>query len=140
MKIGYKQLLDQAMSEIETLTAEEAVDLHEKDNVQFVDLRDIRELKHEGKIPGTYHMPRGMLEFWIDPESPYSKMYFPKIKSSSFIANRVGGRLWQPRLLKEWDYRVFVILAADLTHGKSLARKSKRMISRKEIQNIFHLR
>ena len=71
MKIGYKQLLDQAMSEIETLTVEESVDLHEKDNVQFVDLRDIRELKQEGKIPGTYHMPRGMLEFWIDPESPY---------------------------------------------------------------------
>ena len=76
MKIGYKQLLDQAMSEIETLTVEEAVDLHAKDNVQFVDLRDIRELKQEGKIPGTYHMPRGMLEFWIDPESPYFKNVF----------------------------------------------------------------
>jgi rhodanese-related sulfurtransferase len=76
MKIGYKQLLDQAMSEIETLTVEEAVDLHVKDNVQFVDLRDIRELKQEGKIPGTYHMPRGMLEFWIDPESPYFKNVF----------------------------------------------------------------
>ena len=76
MKIGYKQLLDQAMSEIETLTVEQAVDLHAKDNVQFVDLRDIRELKHEGKIPGTYHMPRGMLEFWIDPESPYFKNVF----------------------------------------------------------------
>ena len=76
MKIGYKQLLDQAMSEIETLTVEESVDLHEKDNVQFVDLRDIRELKQEGKIPGTYHMPRGMLEFWIDPESPYFKNVF----------------------------------------------------------------
>ena len=69
-------MLDQAMSEIETLTVEEAVDLHAKDNVQFVDLRDIRELKQEGKIPGTYHMPRGMLEFWIDPESPYFKNVF----------------------------------------------------------------
>ena len=48
----------------------------QKDNVQFVDLRDIRELKQEGKIPGTYHMPRGMLEFWIDPESPYFKNVF----------------------------------------------------------------
>ena len=84
MKIGYKQLLDQAMSEIETLTVEEAVDLHAKDNVQFVDLRDIRELKYEGKIPGTYHMPRGMLEFWIDPESPYFKNVFSEEKKFVF--------------------------------------------------------
>ena len=84
MKIGYKQLLDQAMLEIETLTVEESVDLHEKENVQFVDLRDIRELKQEGKIPGTYHMPRGMLEFWIDPESPYFKNVFSEEKKFVF--------------------------------------------------------
>ena len=76
MKIGYKELLDQAMSEVETLTVGDAVALHESGEAQFVDLRDIRELKHEGKIPGTYHMPRGMLEFWIDPDSPYFKKVF----------------------------------------------------------------
>lgn len=76
MKIGYKELLDRAMSEVETLSVEDAIALHVKGKAQFVDLRDIRELKHEGKIPGTYHMPRGMLEFWIDPDSPYFKKVF----------------------------------------------------------------
>ncbi len=76
MKIGYKELLDRAMSEVETLSVEDAIALHDKGKAQFVDLRDIRELKHEGKIPGTYHMPRGMLEFWIDPDSPYFKKLF----------------------------------------------------------------
>ncbi|MDE0310185.1 MAG: rhodanese-like domain-containing protein [Acidiferrobacterales bacterium] len=76
MKIGYKALVDKAMSEVETLSVDDAIALHKKDDVQFVDLRDIRELRHEGKIPQAYHMPRGMLEFWIDPDSPYFKKVF----------------------------------------------------------------
>ena len=78
MKIGYKQLLDEANSRIETLSADQSVELHGQKNVQFVDLRDIRELKAEGKVSGAYHMPRGMMEFWIDPDSPYFKSVFAK--------------------------------------------------------------
>ena len=76
MKIGYKELLDKAMSEVETLTMDDAIALHNEGEAQFVDLRDIRELKLDGKIPEAYHTPRGMLEFWIDPDSPYFKKVF----------------------------------------------------------------
>ncbi len=78
MKVGYKQLLDQAMAEVDTISVSEAITLHDSGGVQFVDLRDIRELQHEGKVPGTFHMPRGMLEFWIDPDSPYYKDVFSR--------------------------------------------------------------
>lgn len=67
---GYAQLVARAEAEIETLSVEEAR-AAQASGALLVDLRDVRELKREGKIPGSYHVPRGMLEFWIDPESPY---------------------------------------------------------------------
>ena len=78
LRVGYKQLLDEANSQIEALSVEQARALHGAYGVQFVDLRDIRELKSEGKIPDAFHMPRGMLEFWIDPDSPYYKNVFDR--------------------------------------------------------------
>ncbi len=78
MKIGYKQLLEEAMAQVETISIDDAVSLHSSEQAQFVDLRDIRELKGEGKIPEAFHAPRGMLEFWIDPDSPYFKPVFSK--------------------------------------------------------------
>ena len=53
----------------------------------FVDLRDVRELEREGIIPGAFHCPRGMLEFWIDPESPYHKDVFASGKEFVFFCN-----------------------------------------------------
>ena len=76
MKVGFKQLVEEAEREIETLTVEQAKALVGDDNIQFVDLRDVRELWREGKIPGAVHAPRGMLEFWVDPESPYYRDVF----------------------------------------------------------------
>lgn len=76
MKKGYKQLLAEAEALVETISAEEALELHGRDDVVIVDLRDIRELHREGRIPGSFHAPRGMLEFWVDPESPYHKEIF----------------------------------------------------------------
>ncbi|HEX7035968.1 MAG TPA: rhodanese-like domain-containing protein [Pseudomonadales bacterium] len=84
LKIGYKALLEAAEREIRTLTVEEALDLHGRDDVQFVDIRDIRELQREGRIPGAFHATRGMLEFWIDPESPYYKDVFGADKTFVF--------------------------------------------------------
>jgi len=69
-------LLAAAEREIETLSATDAVKLHGRDDVVFVDLRDIRELAREGRVPGAFHCPRGMLEFWIDPQSKYYKPVF----------------------------------------------------------------
>ncbi|EAR50778.1 hypothetical protein OG2516_09273 [Oceanicola granulosus HTCC2516] len=73
---GYKALLEAAEREIVTVPAPEAAALHGDAEVLFVDLRDRRELEREGRIPGAFHCPRGMLEFWIDPDSPYHKPVF----------------------------------------------------------------
>lgn len=84
MKKGYRQLLDEANAQIETLDVEAAKKLHGTEGAVFVDLRDPRELEREGKIPGAFHCPRGMLEFWIDPESPYHKPVFAEPKQFVF--------------------------------------------------------
>ena len=76
LKIGYEALVQNAMAEIETLPLDEARQLLIDPNVVFVDIRDIRELEREGMIPNALHAPRGMLEFWVDPESPYYKPIF----------------------------------------------------------------
>jgi len=69
-------MVDEAMTVITTYSVDDARDLHGRDDVVFVDLRDPRELEREGVIPGAFHAPRGMLEFWVDPESPYHKPVF----------------------------------------------------------------
>ena len=71
-----KDMVAEANEQVEHMPATEAQSLHDRDDVTFVDLRDIRELKRDGMIPGAFHCPRGMLEFWIDPESPYAKPQF----------------------------------------------------------------
>jgi rhodanese-related sulfurtransferase len=76
MKRTVKSMVDDAMSVITTYSVEEAMELHGRDDVQFVDIRDVRELEREGIVPGAFHAPRGMLEFWVDPESPYHKPMF----------------------------------------------------------------
>ena len=73
---GYKALLAEAESEIETIPVERARTMLGAPGVVFVDLRDPRELDRQGRVPGAVHCPRGMLEFWIDPESPYAKPVF----------------------------------------------------------------
>ena len=71
-----KEMVKAANAELEVLTAEQAIALHGADDITFVDIRDIRELWRDGAVPGAWHVPRGMLEFWIDPESPYAKEKF----------------------------------------------------------------
>lgn len=73
---GIEALIAEANEVIETITAEEAIAIAGNDDVTIVDLRDIRELYREGRIPGSQHAPRGMLEFWVDPDSPYHKPVF----------------------------------------------------------------
>jgi rhodanese-related sulfurtransferase len=80
-----RALVEAAEREIETLSVEQAVALHGRDDVMFVDLRDIRELNREGRVPGAFHCPRGMLEFWVDPESPYHKPQFAQDKRFVFF-------------------------------------------------------
>ena len=82
---GYEALCATAEAEIETIGVDEALGLVDRDDVVMVDIRDIRELGREGRIPGALHAPRGMLEFWIDPESPYHKPIFAEDKSFVFF-------------------------------------------------------
>ena len=66
-------LVNEAVKQIKTLNAAEANKLLEKGEITFIDIRDIRELWKEGTLKGAIHIPRGMLEFWLDPESSYYK-------------------------------------------------------------------
>ncbi|HEX5213547.1 MAG TPA: rhodanese-like domain-containing protein [Pseudolabrys sp.] len=82
---GYRALVDAANSEVETLSTEEAIKLAGRNDTVLVDIRDIRELARDGKVPGAVHCPRGMLEFWIDPQSPYHKPVFAQDKKFVFF-------------------------------------------------------
>lgn len=82
---GYKALIAEAEAAIETLTVEQALALQGDDTVRFIDLRDIRELGREGRMPGAFHCPRGMLEFWVDPESPYHNEIFAEDRKFVFF-------------------------------------------------------
>ena len=79
-----KDMIAEANSEVKRVSIDEARQMHGRDDVVFVDLRDPRELAREGKIPGAFSCTRGMLEFWIDPESPYAKPIFQEDKTFVF--------------------------------------------------------
>ena len=66
-------LVSEALKEIKTISPEEALELSNENKCNLIDLRDIRELENEGRIEKSLHIPRGMLEFWLDPESVYFK-------------------------------------------------------------------
>ena len=83
--LGYKALVANAKSEITEYSAAEAMELAQRPDVLLVDIRDPRELTREGAVPGAYHCPRGMLEFWIDPESPYYKPIFGEDRTFVFF-------------------------------------------------------
>ena len=87
MKKGYRQRVDAALARIKTFAPAVAKQRLGRDDVVFVDLRDVRELEREGLIPDAFHCPRGMLEFWIDPESPYHKDIFASGKEFVFYCN-----------------------------------------------------
>lgn len=91
---GFKALLEEANAQVRTLSVDEAKAMLGSAEVQFVDLRDPRELEREGRMPGAFHCPRGMLEFWIDPESPYAKPQFQQDKTYIFFC--AGG--WRSAL------------------------------------------
>jgi|SRR5689334_14753632 rhodanese-related sulfurtransferase len=80
-----KSMVEAAKREIKELTAGEAVNLFGRDDVVLVDLRDPRERERDGKVPGSFNVTRGMLEFWIDPESPYYKERFGEDKTFVFF-------------------------------------------------------
>jgi rhodanese-related sulfurtransferase len=80
---GFRALVDQAMAQVTTYTVDQVLEKMKEPNVQIVDVRDVRELS-EGTVVGSFHAPRCMLEFWVDPDSPYHKKLFAD-ESKEFI-------------------------------------------------------
>jgi rhodanese-related sulfurtransferase len=88
MGVGFRELVRRAEAEIETISIEETLRVMDDPDTVIVDVRDIRELQREGRIPGSFHAPRGMLEFWIDPDSPYHKPVFSSGKRYIFLCSK----------------------------------------------------
>jgi rhodanese-related sulfurtransferase len=87
LRKGFRQMVDEAKARITTIGLDDARKKLGQADVVFVDLRDVRELEREGMIPGAFHCPRGMLEFWMDPDSPYYKDVFGSAKEFVFYCN-----------------------------------------------------
>ena len=77
-------LVAEADAQVRKLPVDDALAMHGRDDVAFIDLRDIREVAKTGRIAGAHHVPRGMLEFWIDPQSPYHKPFFAEDRTFIF--------------------------------------------------------
>lgn len=118
--VGYRALVDAAEREIETLTVQDAIALHGRDDVVFVDLRDIRELDREGRMPGAFHCPRGLLEFWIDPQSPYHKPVFAQDKRFVFFC--AGG--WRSALATQTAQKMGLKPVAHIAGGFGAWKKA----------------
>ncbi len=84
LKISAAEMVAAARERIEEIETQDAIALLGNPEIQFVDLRDPRERERVGFIPGSYHCPRGMLEFWVDPASPYYKEIFGQDKKFIF--------------------------------------------------------
>lgn len=101
MAKGYKEMLAEADALVRSVTGEEAAARLGDEAVVLVDIRDPREIEREGMIPGAFHAPRGMLEFWIDPESPYHKPVFAEPRAFVFYCASGWRSLLAARLAQE---------------------------------------
>jgi rhodanese-related sulfurtransferase len=121
LKIGYEALIAQAMASIETVPLDKAQQLLANPNVLFVDIRDVRELEREGMIPNALHAPRGMLEFWVDPESPYYKPIFGEGKNLILYC----ASAWRSALATETLQKMGVPKVSHLEGGFSAWKKAE---------------
>jgi rhodanese-related sulfurtransferase len=121
LKIGYEELIAHAMAQIETVPLEKAQDLLDDTDTVFVDIRDIRELEREGMIPNAMHAPRGMLEFWVDPDSPYYKPIFGEGKRLVLYC----ASAWRSALATETLQRMGVPNVSHLEGGFSAWKKAQ---------------
>ena len=115
LKVGYQKLIEVAENEIKSISISEAAILIEDKTVVFVDVRDINEVKKHGEIPGSMHAPRGMLEFLIDPESPYHRSFFSEKKTFVFYC-AIG---WRSVLAAKTVHDMGIEKVANLAGGFS---------------------
>ncbi|MFM2398937.1 MAG: hypothetical protein RL341_1094 [Pseudomonadota bacterium] len=126
---GYKLLLAEAGAQIKTYAVVEAISLHGRETIVFVDIRDPRELEREGVIPGALHATRGMLEFWVDPESPYFKPVFAQ-EDKEFVLFCGGG--WRSALAAKTLQEMGMTNVAHIEGGFGAWKKEGGPVAQKE--------
>jgi len=131
LKIGYQELIASALSQVETVPLDIAKQLLGDPDTVFVDIRDVRELEREGMIPNAMHAPRGMLEFWVDPDSPYFKPIFGQKKR--FILYCASA--WRSALAAETLQKMGLPGVCHLEGGFSAWKKADLPIQEKSHQN-----
>ena len=125
--LGYEDLIANAMAQIETVPLDKAKTLLDDENTVFVDIRDVRELEREGMIPGAFHAPRGMLEFWVDPKSPYFKPIFGEGKRLVLYC----ASAWRSSLATETLQKMGVPRVCHLEGGFSAWKKAGLAVAEK---------
>ncbi|HQR84851.1 MAG: rhodanese [Polynucleobacter sp. 32-46-5] len=125
--LGYEDLIANAMAQIETVPLDQAKTLLDDENTVFVDIRDVRELEREGMIPGAFHAPRGMLEFWVDPKSPYFKPIFGEGKRLVLYC----ASAWRSSLATETLQKMGVPRVCHLEGGFSAWKKAGLAVAEK---------
>ncbi len=125
--LGYEDLIANAMAQIETVPLDQAETLLDDENTVFVDIRDVRELEREGMIPGAFHAPRGMLEFWVDPKSPYFKPIFGEGKRLVLYC----ASAWRSSLATETLQKMGVPRVCHLEGGFSAWKKAGLAVAEK---------
>ena len=121
---GYKALCEDAEREIETLSADQAVELAGRDDTVLVDIRDIRELEREGRVPGAFHCPRGMLSSGLIRKVRITSRFSARTRSSCFFAPAVCAERSLPRPHNAWASNPSRIFEAVLAPGKRQAGPS----------------
>jgi rhodanese-related sulfurtransferase len=111
--LGHKQLMAEAEALVSHVSAEDAIRMLGREDVVIVDIRDPREIQREGRIPGSFSAPRGMLEFWVDPDSPYHKPVFAEDKT--FLIHCASG--WRSLLATEVLQRMGLKPVLNMTGG-----------------------
>ncbi len=125
---GVAQLYAEAQAQIETWSIEEAKRHLGDAAVVFVDVRDVRELWREGTIPGAVHAPRGMIEFWVDPESPYARELFQSGKRFVLFCN-MG---WRSALATKALQDMGLAPVCDLEGGFTAWREAGGAVEKRE--------
>jgi rhodanese-related sulfurtransferase len=126
LKIGYRKLMEDAAAQVRSITPEEAAVMQADGRAVIVDIRDVREVEREGRIPGSFHAPRGMLEFWVDPECPYFKPVFGEEKT--FVLHCASG--WRS-LLATQQLQAMGLDVVDLKGGFAAWKQAGRPVEPK---------
>ena len=129
MAKGYKDMLAEAEAVVTSVESDEMAARLQDPEIVMVDIRDPRELEREGMIPGAFHAPRGMLEFWIDPESPYHKPRFAEGKTYVFYCASGWRSLLAARVAQEMGLQARSLrggFGAWKTAGRPVAEMPRR--------------